>query len=276
MEKKKIKEYTNYLINNQLSENTIKKYKRESEELESYLKNKKPTKENIISYLEILQKKQYKKTTLNNKIICINKYIKYISKDPDNKKGLTLKPIKTQAREIPNAITQQEYDRIMKQAKTKGTPRDVIMLQLFLNTGIRVSELKFFTVESLKKGYMEIKNKGKYRIVPLAKKLIKQGKEYAKKNNINQGSIIISNQKTPISRATVFRRLKYLGGQARIKKSKLHPHSIRHLFAKNYLHDNKDDILRLADILGHESLETTRIYTKLDTDELRKTIKYRG
>lgn len=276
MEKKKIKEYTNYLINNQLSENTIKKYKRESEELESYLKNKKPTKENIISYMEILQKKQYKKTTLNNKIICINKYIKYISKDPDNKKGLTLKPIKTQAREIPNAITQQEYDRIMKQAKTKGTPRDVIMLQLFLNTGIRVSELKFFTVESLKKGYMEIKNKGKYRIVPLAKKLIKQGKEYAKKNNINQGSIIISNHKTPISRATVFRRLKYLGGQARIKKSKLHPHSIRHLFAKNYLHDNKDDILRLADILGHESLETTRIYTKLDTDELRKTIKYRG
>lgn len=273
--KKTIEDYKNSLIEEQLSERTIKKYLKESKDLEDYLKDKELTKKNLISYLDFLKDKKLSNNTLNNKIICINKYIKFKADDINNNKGLALKNIKTQGRELPEAISQVDFNRILRQARQKGTDRDILMLQVFLYTGLRVSELKYFTVESLKHKYMEVENKGKFRKVPLIPQIVKLGKEYAKKNNISKGSIILSNQGNPLGRTTIFKRLKYLGGQARVKKNKVYPHSIRHLFAKNYL-DNGGDVVRLADILGHSSLETTRIYTKLGTNELRDTIKYLG
>lgn len=273
---KRLDEYKNKLEDEELSKNTISKYLREAKRLEKYLEDKPENKKTLINYLNYLKNKGYTDSTINNKIISINKYIKFIFDDPENKKGLTLKAVRTQSKELPEAINQNEFDRIMRQAKQKGTARDVLMLKIFLNTGIRVSELKFFTVEALKDKFITAENKGKKRIVPIPLPLIKESKEYAKDKDIRKGSIILNRQGKPLSRSYIFKRLKWLGGQARVKKTKVYPHSIRHLFAKNYLEDNKDDILRLSDILGHSSLETTRIYTKLDTDELRKTIKYRG
>lgn len=272
----RLEEYRFYLEDEELSENTINKYIREAKALEKFLKGKEANKKNFRAYADNLKNGDYEKSTLNNKIIVINKYIKFIENDPKNLKGLTLKAIRVQSKEIPEAINQGEFDRIMKQAKEKGNDRDVLMLKVFLNTGIRVSELQFFTIEALKEKQMTAVNKGKTRIIPIPLPLVKEGKEYAKNHQIKKGSIILNKNGQPLSRSYIFKRLKYLGGQARVKKTKVYPHSIRHLFAKNYLEDNKDDILRLSDILGHSSLETTRIYTKLDTDELRKTIRYRG
>lgn len=279
-------EYINSLKEDELKEETINKYIRDVDEFSYWLKenykdaaeeeiliswaaanNKFVTKEITIAYKEYLRE-QYKLSTINNKIVTLNKFFKFIGKE-----DLTLKALKEQTQTLDNIFTQTDFNRVYRQAEQKGTRRDEIMLDLFFLTGIRVSEMENFTVEAVKQGYMTIDNKGKIRNVPITAALKKKANAYCSEFNIDQGPIILSKNKNPLDRTTVFRRIKWLSGQARVKKEKAYPHSIRHLFAKNWLQRNGNNILQLADILGHESLETTRIYTKLNIDETRKTME---
>lgn len=278
----RINSYNDSLVSEELSSGTIKSYISEAKRLESHFnanslkldqknmtdEDKKKTKVAIINYVSEI-KDEYKNTTVTNKIIKINKYLKFIGLE-----SMTVKNIKVQNKTIKESMTKTDFERVMRQAKEKGTSRDVLMLDVFYYTGIRVSELKYFTVESLKNGYMDVYNKGKYRQVPLVKNLIQEARSYIKKQDIHGGSILISREGNPLHRSTVFKRIKFLGGQARIKKTKAYPHSIRHLFAKNWLAHNNNNVLQLADLLGHESLDTTRRYTTLSIDEARKTINF--
>ena len=275
-------QYKKYLEDQELSKSTIDKYLKDIEQFEEFKNDKKKKKKLTVDYrkdpefskdLIIDYKKdltrRYKTSTTNNKIIIINKYLKWL-----DLKDLTVKQVKEQNKgSLDNVLTQTDFDRIYRQAESKGTERDKIMLNTLLYTGLRVSELEFLTVEALKAGSITVNNKGKIRQVPITNQLAKQLKAYTRANNIETGSIILNNQGKPLSRNYVFKRLKWLGGQARVKKDKVYPHSIRHLFAKNWLAKNKNNVLQLADILGHSSLETTRIYTKLNTDELRATME---
>lgn len=281
---KNIEKYKNKLEHEELSENTITKYIKDAEKFENWLVdnvftgnkemledwqlhdhvNKNITKE----YKEYL-KSNYKLSTTNNKIITLNKYLKALNRD-----DLTLKVYKIQTKTLSDdVLSQNDYDRIYRQAKQKGTDRDTIMLDVLLKTGLRVSELQFFTVEALKRGYIVVENKGKIRRVPVSNSLKKVATSYVKHHKIKTGAIILNQKNEPLSRYTVFTRIKWLSGQARVKKDKAYPHSIRHLFAKNWLKRNGNNILQLADLLGHESLETTRIYTKLDISETRDTME---
>ena len=275
-------QYKKYLEDQELSKSTIDKYLKDIEQFEEfkndkrykkkltvdYRKDPEFSKDLIIDYKKDLTRR-YKTSTTNNKIIIINKYLKWL-----DLKDLTVKQVKEQNKgSLDNVLTQTDFDRIYRQAESKGTERDKIMLNTLLYTGLRVSELEFLTVEALKAGSITVNNKGKIRQVPITNQLAKQLKAYTRANNIETGSIILNNQGKPLSRNYVFKRLKWLGGQARVKKDKVYPHSIRHLFAKNWLAKNKNNVLQLADILGHSSLETTRIYTKLNTDELRATME---
>ena len=153
-------------------------------------------------------------------------------------------------------------------------PRTRALIQILYYTGVRVSEVEFVTVEALKKGYIDIYNKGKHRRVAISRALESELKAYVKEEGIREGSIIKSSRGTPLSRSQIFKDLKWVGGQARVKKSKVYPHSFRHLFAKQWLASNNGNVLGLADILGHSSIETTRIYTTLSTDEQRETINF--
>lgn len=269
--KNKLNDYKKHLENNELTQNTITKYLKDVAQLQEFLNknNLELQKESLIKYKKQLQSK-YKISTVNNKIITINKFLKFIGLD-----DCTLKQIKEQTKNNNDEImTQTDYNRLIRVATNKGLDKDVLMLQVFYETGLRVSELKFFTVEAVKKGYMTISNKGKIRNVPVTRKLQKAANKYIKDHKIKAGAIICNSNNEPISRFTVYNRLKYIAGQARVKKSRVYPHSIRHLFAKNWLKNNGNNILQLADILGHSSLETTRLYTKLNTDELRATMEF--
>lgn len=264
-----INAYIEDLKKQELADNTIKKYTRDIEQLYSYLEENglKLEKEALIKYKAVLEA-QYKTSTVNSKIISINKYLRHFDLET-----LVLKEIKEQTKTNVETMTQTDYNRLLRIANNKGLDRDALMLQLFFLTGIRVSELQFFTVEAVKSGYMEINNKGKIRLVPIVKTLEKDAKAYIKANNIKDGAIICNSNGQAISRFTVYNRLKYIAGQARVKKDRVYPHSLRHLFAKNWLKKNGNNILQLADILGHESLETTRVYTKLNIDETRQTME---
>lgn len=266
-----IKAYEKELQKQELASNTIKKYLRELNNLIKYLdaNNLKLDKDSLIDYKDKLED-EYKPNTVNNKIIILNKYLTYKGLD-----SLKLKQVKQQVNHnTDNVMTDTDFNRILRQAEKKGTSRDKVMLLSLYYTGLRVSELEFLTVESVKKGYITVKNKGKIRKVPIAKKLDKELKAYVKEHGIEKGAIILNKNNEPLSRNYIFKRLKYLGGQARVKKSKVYPHSIRHLFAKQWLKANGDNYLQLADILGHSSLETTRIYSRMNTDEMRDTINF--
>lgn len=266
---KQLKEYRQDLEHKELSKSTITKYVTDVKQLELFLQDKELNKKNLIAYKKHLIK-QYTTNTVNNKIVTANKFLDFIGKG-----NLKLKQITTQRKtELDEVLSETDYSRLLRQAKQKGNPRDVLILEIIYNTGIRVSEIKDVTVKALKKGYILADNKGKIRKVPINTRLKKQLTKYVRDNDIKAGSIILNNQGKPLGRTYIFKRLKYLGGQARIKKSKVYPHSIRHLFAKNWIKANGDNILQLADILGHSSLETTRIYTQLNTDEARETMEF--
>lgn len=267
--KETINDYKKSLIENELSPRTIEKYIRDAKTFIDWIEEEAEpiSKALTIKYKQELKEK-YALSTANNKIVTLNKYLKYIGLEDE-----TVKIIRVQSKEIAEYISQTDYDRILRQAKSKGTSRDVVMLEIFYNTGLRVSELEFLTVEALNQGYITIDNKGKVRTVPIVTSLKNLLKDYIKANNIKTGSIILNRDGEPLSRYMIFNRIKYLAGQARVKKSKAYPHSIRHLFAKNWLARNGNNVLQLADILGHESLETTRLYTKLDIHETRKTME---
>lgn len=268
MMKDRLEDYKQFLIDQELSENTITQYMRDAKQFEAYRDSKPYTKALVVDYKDHLNNK-YAISTTNNKLITTNKYLKFLGEDE-----LQVKLLKEQTRgNLDNVLTQTDYNRLYRQAQQKGTPRDAMMLDCFYLTGVRVSELKFITVEALARGYIEANNKGKVRQVPISKTLEKKLKVYIKEQGITTGAIILNRSGKPLSRYYIFKRIKWLGGQARIKKSKVYPHSIRHLFAKNWLAKNGNNALQLADILGHESLDTTRIYTKLNVDELRNTME---
>lgn len=263
----RITAYKDKLIEDELSNNTISKYIRDAQAFENWLNGRDLTKTLTIQYKEQLKEK-FKTSTVNNKIITLNKYLKFNDRAEE-----TVKNIKVQATELDEVMSQNDYERIYRQAREKGTTRDLIMLDALYETGLRVSELQFLTVEANKQGYITVNNKGKIRNVPITKTLKKRLDQYIKEQGITTGTIILNPSGEPLSRYTVFNRLKWLGGQARVKKTKVYPHSIRHLFAKNWLARNGNNVLQLADILGHSSLETTRIYTKLDINETRATME---
>lgn len=269
MMESKLKDYEQELLNQELAPNTIKKYVENVRQLEKYIQGKGLTKANLISFKDDLTE-QYKTNTINNKIVTINKYLDYLGLE-----DLKLKQVRQQSQSnLDNVMNENEFERVLRQARQKGIPRDEIMLLSLYYTGLRVSELQFLTVEALRKGHITVNNKGKIRKVPISNKLRKTLREYAKDEGLEKGNIIINKEGQPLSRQYIFTRMKWLGGQARVKKAKVYPHSIRHLFAKQWLKTNGNNYLQLADILGHSSLETTRIYSKMSVDEMKETITF--
>lgn len=264
----KLKEYEAELVRNELAKSTISKYISDTRQFIEWLEGREPSKELTIEYKQTIQGKYESAATVNSKIITLNKFLRFIGAEE-----YTVKNIRVQAQGLDNVLSQSDYDRILRQADKKGTERDILMLEALYRTGIRVSELEQFTVEAVKAGVIEADNKGKQRKVPISKTLEKQAKDYIKHQGIKTGSIILNREGQPLSRNYIYRRLKWLAGQARVKKAKAYPHSIRHLFAKNYLARNgQNAAIQLAALLGHGSLETTKIYTRLSVDEARATM----
>lgn len=264
MGKKKLEAYRRYLYEKELSENTIDIYVRQAENLLDYLKNRTITKEEIILYKKYLFGQQKRATTINLYIVAVNSYLKYA--------GYIECTIRTQRlqrnRCLENVISIEEYRQMISYAKESGREKYYYIMKTLVFTGIRISELRFLTVEAVAAGRFTVGNKGKIREVFVPSKLASELYHFCETEHICTGVIFKGNRQKPITRIAVYRMLLRLAELTGIEKKKAHPHSFRHLFALTYM-KQYGNLTELADILGHSSLETTRIYTTTTAEEKR-------
>lgn len=227
------------------------------------------SKETIIRYKEHLSDESEKTNTVNAWIVAVNKYLRWLGL-----KDMTVKKVKTQMETSNEDILSiADYKRLLRIARRDGDIELYYIMKVLAMTGIRIIELKYFTVENLQSPFISAKNKGKVRKVILRQDLARELKHYAKEQGIRHGYLFPSPviEGKMINPSTIWRHMKKIAGEARVKKSKVHPHSFRHLFAQIYLETYTDSITELADILGHSSLETTRLYTR--TSDMQKKKK---
>ena len=258
----------------ELKERTIKKYKRYLNEFINYtgIKTKEDiTKDLMINYKEHLREIHPKESSINNKIVMLNKFILSLDFPEEVKKEIKLKQYKIQKHTtLEDVLTQTDYDRMLRISQARGKIKMYYLQKTLAGTGIRIGELQYITVEAVNKGSTKVENKGKIRTIVISKKLAKELKQYCKDNNITTGIIFKGKSGKALDNAYVWRELQWIAGQARVKKSKIHPHSYRHLFAKSFIAQyGNNSIMQLADILGHSRLETTRIYTQSSISEQR-------
>lgn len=268
-----IKEYKDSLKLSEKEEDTIKQYEGYIKEFIKYanIKNKEDiTKEKLIEFKEYMQEK-YKTNTINIKITVINAFIIFIGLDSSYK----LKHLKKQQKAtLENVLTQTDYERLLRIAKVKNKKVMYYIMETLAETGIRISELEHITVEAVKRGEAVFDSKGTVeRKAFINKKLQKELLKYCKEEGIKTGIIFKSRNGNPLDSAYIYKEIQWIAGQARIKKSKAHPHSFRHLFAKNYLSKPGHNIADLKNILGHKNISTTEIYLQKSTRELKETLE---
>ena len=252
-----IQEYLVYLKEQERSSATIQKYAHELYSFLEFLQDKVMSKSILIDWKQELIGK-YAPASVNTKLAAVNGYLQF--------KGwhqLMLKPLKIQRPlflEEEKELTREEYVRLVRAAQMKENERLSLVIQTICATGIRVSELKFITVEAVQRGRAEISNKGKMRIIFLPDKLRKLLRKYIQKQKKTAGAVFTTRTGKPLDRSNIWRDMKKLCADAQVSEKKVFPHNLRHLFARTFYSIEKD-ISRLADILGHTNLTTTRIYT---------------
>ncbi len=270
--KERVKAFKDYLIEEEKTENTITKYVRDTEQFMIWLNSRELNRAAVSQYKKELILK-YAPSTVNSYLSSLNCFFKFCGL-----RELKIKNVKIQ-RQIfskrEKELTKAEYERLLKAAKNKKNQKLYYLMQTICSTGIRVSELKYITVEALRQGQADISCKGKMRVVLLPKRLCKMLKAYIRENNITGGAVFVTRTGRPLDRFAIWKAMKSLCESAGVAGNKVFPHNLRHLFARTYYALEKD-IVRLADILGHSSVNTTRIYT-METGEIhRKQIQRLG
>ena len=267
-----IHSFKTYLIEEEKSENTIEKYIRDVNFFMIWLNDQEVTKILALEYKKELCEK-YAPASVNAAISSLNSFFAFTGWH-----DIRIKVLKIQRQIFSNKdkeLTKAEYERLLIAAKSKGNERLYLLIQTICSTGIRVSELRFVTYEAVKKGQAVISCKGKMRTIFLPKELCRMLKKYITEQGIKDGSVFVSRNGKPLDRSYIWKMLKNLCESAGVSKDKVFPHNFRHLFARTYYSLQKD-IVRLADILGHSSVETTRIYT-IDTGDIcRRQIQKLG
>ena len=265
--------YKEYLIEEEKSNATIEKYMRDILAFYEFLpRDKSFSKKEALDYKNhILQ--DHKESSVNSMIISLNKFFAYIGAH-----DCKLKLIRVQRdtfAETRKELSKAEYKRLLNAAKDKDNERLYMLLQAICSTGIRVSEHKYITVESLYEGRASVHNKGKTRYILFPAKLRKMLLKYCSKNNLTTGSVFVTRGGKPMDRSNIWKSMKALCKMAKVDEAKVFPHNLRHLFAFTYYSLQKD-VLRLADILGHSSVETTRMYTKISLIDCERSLGKMG
>ncbi|MDE7277937.1 MAG: tyrosine-type recombinase/integrase [Lachnospiraceae bacterium] len=262
---KELGSYTDYLMQKELAEQTRSIYVKQAEIFLEYLENRAITKKETIAYKQALLNRGRKISTINLYLVALNSYLKYTGHT-----DCTVKMLKLQNRKGPdNILTLVEYREMLAWAKESGREKYYCIMRTLALTGIRISELSGCTVEAMKQGRFLICNKGKNREIYLPEKLITDLAAYCEQAGIGEGIIFRGNRNSAISRTAVYKMLVRIADDAGIPKEKAHPHSFRHLFAITYM-QTYSNLFELADLLGHASLETTRIYTVTTAEERRE------
>ncbi len=266
-----ITDFSAYLKSEEKSQNTVEKYLRDVRAFATYLNGVEVTKEAVIAYKTELLSESYAVRSVNSMIASLNSLFSFLGWTDCRVKSIKLQ------RQIycpeEKELTKAEYMRLVNTAKQKGNERLNLILQTICGTGIRVSELQFITVETVKCGEAVVSLKGKTRTVFIVKDLQKKLLRYAAEQGIQSGSVFVTRTGKPISRMNIWREMKDLCEQANVNPNKVFPHNLRHLFARTFYGIEKD-IAKLADILGHSSINTTRIYIISTGTEHRRRMEH--
>ena len=263
-----VEQFLDFLKEEEKSDATISKYTYELQMFLQFLGKREIGKELMIQYRTYLSSR-YRPQTVNGKLSAVNAFLKFT--------GLyeyRVKFLKVQRRayiDETRELTQKEYERLMETAGRQGKYQLYYLMMTICSTGIRVSELRYVTVEAVMRGKAEIFMKGKYRIVIFPKNLAAQLKAFARKNGIRSGSLFCTRSGRPLDRSNICHAMKRLCAKAGVKKDKVFPHNFRHLFARSFYAAEKN-MAHLADILGHSSIETTRIYVAASIKEHEKIL----
>ena len=253
---KMIAGFREHLILEERSVATIQKYIRDVKAFMAYAQNSAISKETVIAYKKYLQE-NYAVRSVNSMLASINSFFSLFGWN-----DLKVKSLKLQQQIYcpeEKELTKAEYTRLCKAAQRRHNERLNLILQTICGTGIRVSELQFITVEAAKCGEAVVRCKGKTRAVFIVRELRQKLLRYAAEQNIQSGMIFVTRTGKPISRTNIWREMKALCIEADVNPQKVFPHNLRHLFARVFYGIEKD-IAKLADILGHSSINTTRIY----------------
>lgn len=272
MTKELIEKFKQYLIEEEKSSATLEKYIRDVTAFFVWLAGCKIEKLTVLRYKEYLIEK-YSSASVNSILSSLNCFFEF-----SEWRELKVKMLKIQRQifaERNKELTKAEYEKLLNAAVQKKNKRLYYLMQTVCASGIRVSELKAITIEAVRAGRAVINCKGKARQILLPKDLCKMLKEFAKTQKIKSGSIFVTKTGKPLDRSTIWKMMKALCQLSGVSKDKVFPHNLRHLFARTYYTLQKD-IVRLADILGHSSVNTTRIYTMETGDIHRRQIQKLG
>lgn len=267
-----IEKFKNHLVNEEKSEATLEKYIRDISAFLVWLCGQAVNKTVVLAYKNFLTE-NYKPASVNSMLSSINAFFTYNEWCDCRVKSLKIQKQVFASKD--KELTKEEYNKLLDAARSKKNERLYLLMQTICSTGIRVSELKFITVAAVSSGVAEIRCKGKFRQVFLPKKLCKILTDYIRERKIKSGAVFISKNGKPLDRSNIWADMKKLCEVAGVSKDKVFPHNLRHLFARTYYSLQKD-IVRLADILGHSSVNTTRIYTMEIGDVHRKQIERLG
>lgn len=249
---------------------TIDKYMRDLEKLETFLNGEALNKERLVAYKNELQESgRYKTASINSFLSAANYFCQTMGWQE-----LRVRTIRTQReafREDGKYLSQKEYERLIETANKAGKHRLAMIMQTMGSTGIRVSELQYIDVSCVRRGMTDIRCKGKIRRILLPGRLQKLLRQYVRERNLTRGPIFCTSSGRPVDRSNIWREMKDLCRMAGVEEQKVFPHNLRHLFAVCFYRVERD-IVKLADVLGHSNIETTRIYMKSTGEEHRRIL----
>ena len=264
-----INEFKEYLIDNDKSAYTVEKYIRDVLKFKEYLCDNEIEKETAGEYKNYLVRNGYSVRSINSMLSSVNALFEFL--DRNDLKVKTIKMQRSVYCPEDKELTRAEYQRLCMAAKMKKNNHLELIIETVCSTGIRIGELKYITVESAKRGEAVVTLKGKTRFVFISKELKRKLLRYASEQKIKSGMIFVTRTGKAVNRTNVWRDMKNLCKDAGVKPEKVFPHNLRHLFARTFYNIDKD-IAKLADILGHSSIDTTRIYIISTGAEHRRLI----
>jgi len=236
---------------------TIEKYLRDIEAFAAWAGSREASKELAAAWKEHLKNSGFHPETINGKLSALNKFFRFMGREDCRVKYLKIQRRLFRGEE--KNLTKEEYQRLVETAADLGRPRLALLMETICATGIRVSEVRYITVEAVRAGRAEIALKGKIRTILLPGKLCRKLEKYARKQKIVSGELFITRNGKGLTRRQIWAEMKAICKAAKVEPTKVFPHNLRHLFARTFYRVSRD-VAKLADVLGHSSIETTRIY----------------
>ena len=265
-----IKSFEEYLLDEERSPATIEKYLRDVRCFADFAKDAEITKQLVLEYKNSLPE-TYELSSANSMLAALNSFLRFLGWH-----DLCVKRFKIQREAFcseEKELTRDEYIRLLNAASSKSNERLSLIIQTICATGIRVSELQYITVEALRRGEAAVFCKGKSRRIFIVAKLRKKLLKYVAERKIRSGAVFITKSGSPISRNKIWKEMKSLCKDAMVNPKKVFPHNLRHLFARTFYGIEKD-IAKLADILGHSSIDTTRVYIVTTSAEHKRKMEH--